>query len=52
MWINIMNLLLLLAISLGVMITIMTIRAYIQEKHSWSEIKTKASQSGINGFSE
>ena len=52
MWIDVMNLLWVLGVSLGVMITIMTIRAYFKEKHSWSEIKTKAGQSGIHGFSE
>jgi len=47
-----MNLLLILAVSLGVVITLITIRAYLQEKHSWSDIETKAKQSGISGFSE
>lgn len=52
MWINIMNLLLLLAIPLGLIITFMTIKACFQEKQTWKEIKEKASHSGITRFSE
>lgn len=47
-----MNLLLLLAISLLLFITVIAIRAYFQDKHSWEDIKVKASQSGITGFTE
>ena len=47
-----MNLLLILAMTLGIIITIMVIRAYFQEKATWMDIKEKASQSGISEFSE
>ncbi|SCN46871.1 hypothetical protein BAZMOX_84593_1 [methanotrophic endosymbiont of Bathymodiolus azoricus (Menez Gwen)] len=47
-----MNTLMLLAIVLLLLITGIAVRAYVQERHCWKDIKVKASQSGINGFDE
>lgn len=52
MWTTIMNLLMLLAIMLLVLITGIGIHAYMNERRSWKEIESKASQSDIKMFDE
>ncbi len=53
MWIDIiMNLLLAIAIGGFLLITVFLIRTYFQEKKSWDNIKQRARQSGIHGFTE
>jgi hypothetical protein len=53
MWIDIiMNLLLAIAIGGFLLITVFLVRALFQEKRSWEDIKQRARQSGIRGFTE
>lgn len=52
MWITVMNLLMLLALTLLLLFTAIGVRAYVKERHSWREIEVKANQSGIKGFDE
>ncbi|QFT57112.1 hypothetical protein FIU95_21405 (plasmid) [Microbulbifer sp. THAF38] len=52
MWIIVMNLLMLLALTLLLLFTVIGVLAYIKERNSWREIEVKASQSGIKGFYE
>jgi hypothetical protein len=52
MWITVMNLLMLLALTVLFLFTIIGIRAYVKERYSWREIELKASESGIKGFDE
>jgi len=52
MAISIMNLLMITGIGLLVLITILGIKAYVEDRLSWKEIERQASSSGISGFSE
>jgi hypothetical protein len=52
MWISIMNLLLVLACSLLLILSLIGVRAILRDRQHWKEIKEKACSSGIKGLDE
>lgn len=52
MWITVMNLIFLIAITVLFLISVIGYRAVCQEKRSWKEIESKAECSGISELND